>query len=191
MRNLLILLSLLLTPTCLCYTPFNPKISAAGTTRRKALSRVLNFVGVTTSAATILGTVAQPLPAYAAPTIYNTPKGVKYAVTAESNGPVPLPGDFVVVEYTGYLSNGQIFDATHATGKRNELLFKLNTGSVIPGLDEMVGEMKVGQKVQAIIPPALAYGDKGVCLENGECLIKPGSTLVYDILLKKTSIPPP
>jgi len=108
MRNLLILLSLLLTPTCLCYTPFNPKISAAGTTRRKALSRVLNFVGVTTSAATILGTVAQPLPAYAAPTIYNTPKGVKYAVTAESNGPVPLPGDFVVVEYTGYLSNGQV-----------------------------------------------------------------------------------
>jgi FKBP-type peptidyl-prolyl cis-trans isomerase len=40
-------------------------------------------------------------------------------------------------------------------------LFKLGTGSVIPGLDDMVASMTVGQKVQAIIPPTLAYGDKG------------------------------
>jgi len=55
----------------------------------------------------------------------------------------------------------------------------------------MVSRMAVGEKVQAIIPPELAYGEKGVCLESGECLIKPGATLVFDILLKKTSIPPP
>ena len=56
--------------------------------------------------------------------------------------------------------------------------------------------MQVGQKVQAIIPPALAYGEKGVCIEKDEgaqreCLIKPGSTLVYDVYFKKCSIPPP
>jgi len=51
--------------------------------------------------------------------------------------------------------------------------------------------MRVGQKVQAIIPPSMAFGDDGICLENGECLIKPGATLVYDVLLKKTSPPPP
>lgn len=45
----------------------------------------------------------------------------------------------------------------------------------------MVLNMEVGQKVQAIIPASLAYGDKGVCIENGECLIKPGSTLGKDI----------
>ena len=55
----------------------------------------------------------------------------------------------------------------------------------------MVSRMVVGQKVQAIIPPGLAYGEKGVCLDDGECLIKPGSTLVYDIFLKRSSIPPP
>jgi len=89
------------------------------------------------------------------------------------------------------LANGQIFDATHAAGKSSSLQFKVGTGSVIPGLDVIVAEMEVGQKVQAIIPPSLAYGDKGVCLDDGECLIKPGSTLVYDVFLKKTSIPPP
>ena len=51
--------------------------------------------------------------------------------------------------------------------------------------------MRVGEKVQAIIPPNMAFGDDGICLEDGECLVKPGSTLVYDILLKKSSIPPP
>ncbi|EED95912.1 predicted protein, partial [Thalassiosira pseudonana CCMP1335] len=73
----------------------------------------------------------------------------------------------------------------------NALLFKVGSGSVIPGLDDLVAQMVVGQKVQAIIPPNLAYGEKGVCLEDGECLIKPGSTLVYDVLLKRSSIPPP
>ena len=33
--------------------------------------------------------------------------------------------------------------------------------------------------------------DEGLCLDGGECLIKPGETLVYDISLKKTAIPPP
>lgn len=126
--------------------------------------------------------------------IFNTPSGIKYAILKEpssKSSSTPYKGDIVAIEYTGYLSNGQIFDATHAEGKSNALLFKLGTGSVIPGLDEIVSVMTVGQKVQAIIPPQLAYADKGVCLEDGECLIKPGSTLVYDVYLKKSSIPPP
>lgn len=122
------------------------------------------------------------------------PSGIKYAVTQQPSDKkpvVPLKGDIVAIDYTGYLANGQIFDATHSSGKQNALLFKLGSGSVIPGLDDMVSRMVVGQKVQAIVPPELAYGEKGVCLEDGECLIKPGSTLVYDILLKRSSIPPP
>ena len=100
-------------------------------------------------------------------------------------------GDIVAIEYTGYLTSGSIFDGTHAEGKQNALLFKFGSSAVTDGINAMVSEMKVGQKVQAIIPPALAFGDKGICLEDGECLVKPGSTLVYDIFLKKSSIPPP
>mmetsp|Transcript_38 Transcript_38/g.51 ORF Transcript_38/g.51 Transcript_38/m.51 type:complete len:186 (+) Transcript_38:60-617(+) len=138
--------------------------------------------------------IAAPQSSLAGPEIITLPSGIKYAVTKEPTDKKPVApqkGDIVGIDYTGYLANGQIFDATHAGGKQNALLFKLGTGSVIPGLDEMVSQMVVGQKVQAIIPPSLAYGDKGVCLDDGECLIKPGSTLVYDILLKKSSIPPP
>eukprot|EP00970_Alexandrium_tamarense_P005854 scaffold957_cov175-Alexandrium_tamarense.AAC.4 len=147
----------------------------------------------TVAGASLAGIVSQPLPSNAVE-ITTLPSGVKYAVLKEPTAkkPVaPLPGDIVAIEYTGYLSNGQIFDTTHSEGKSNALLFKVGSGSVIPGLDDLVAQMVVGQKVQAIIPPNLAYGEKGVCLEDGECLIKPGSTLVYDVLLKRSSIPPP
>mmetsp|Transcript_40534 Transcript_40534/g.116520 ORF Transcript_40534/g.116520 Transcript_40534/m.116520 type:complete len:189 (+) Transcript_40534:119-685(+) len=145
------------------------------------------------AAAVISGVALQTAsPAIAAPTIYKTNSGIKYAVTKDANKGYPQQGDICAIEYTGYLTNGAIFDSTHSEGKQNALLFKLgNEGAVIPGINEMVAEMKVGQKVQAIIPPELAFGDKGICLDDGECLVKPGSTLVYDIYLKKASIPPP
>jgi len=144
----------------------------------------------------IAGIVSHPQPSYAATAkeIITTTSGIKYAITKEpanKNPAAPVNGYIVAIDYTGYLANGQIFDATHAEGKSATLSFKLGAGSVIPGLDEIVSRMVVGQKVQAIVPPELAYGEKGVCLDDGECLIKPRSTLVYDVFLKKSSIPPP
>lgn len=150
------------------------------------------FVG--SSAAALIGAVSLNLPetANAGPTIYKLNSGVKYAITKDTDKKqYPQPGDIVAIEYTGYLTTGAIFDGTHSEGKSNALLFKLGSTVVIPGINEMVAEMRVGQKVQAIIPPELAFSDKGICLDDGECLVKPGSTLVYDICLKKSSIPPP
>ena len=75
--------------------------------------------------------------------------------------------------------------------QQKALVFEVGGNAVIEGINEMVKEMEVGQKVQAIIPPALAFGDKGICIENGECLVNPKSYLVYDIYLKRSAIPPP
>ncbi|KAG7364522.1 peptidylprolyl isomerase [Nitzschia inconspicua] len=131
----------------------------------------------------------------ASPAIYKLDSGITYATLKEGKGSYPQAGDIVAIEYTGYLTNGAIFDKTHSEGSQNALLFKLGSTAVIPGINDMVAEMKVGQKVQAIIPAELAFGDKGICIENKEgkeeCLVKPGSKLVYDIYLKKSSIPPP
>ena len=150
------------------------------------------------AAGAVVGGVALtqlPNNAMAAPTIYKLDSGVKYAITKEATkGSYPQEGDIIAIEYTGYLTDGTIFDASHSEGKSNALLFKLGSTAVTPGMNKMVAEMKVGQKVQAIIPPELAFGDKGICIEKDgkqECLVKPGSTLVYDILLKKAAIPPP
>jgi FKBP-type peptidyl-prolyl cis-trans isomerase len=145
----------------------------------------------------VLLLLGQPIPTWAASTvateIYNTPSGIKYAVIRKeaNKSTFPQMGDIVAIEYTAYLTNGQIWDSTHSEGKSNALLFKLGSDVVIDGINEMVSNMKVGQKVQCIIPAKLAFGDKGVCIEDGDCLVKPGETLVYDIFLKKSSIPPP
>lgn len=168
-------------------------MTAEGGASRKVSRRTFFSIATSGTAAAVFAT--SPIPASAAPQIFNTPSGIKYAITKDPKDPkkatVPQQNDIVAVEYTGYLTSGQIFDATHAEGKSNALLFQLGTNAVTDGINEMVSQMKVGQKVQAIIPPQLAFGDKGVCLEDGECLVKPGSTLVYDIYLKKSSIPPP
>mmetsp|Transcript_41236 Transcript_41236/g.46866 ORF Transcript_41236/g.46866 Transcript_41236/m.46866 type:complete len:190 (+) Transcript_41236:124-693(+) len=158
------------------------------TTRRSVLAKTVGAAGLIGSSI-----FCRPEVAISAPQIFNTPSGIKYAILKQpkTKTNTPLQGDLVVIEYTGYLANGQIWDSTHSEGKNNVLFFKLGSNVVVEGVNEMISNMSVGQKVQAIIPAKLGFGDKGLCLADGECLIKPDSVLVYDIYLKKSSIPPP
>ena len=179
---------LLLAPT----SAFSLSMGLKGSPSRRAFLAKT----VSSSAASIAVIAASNLSltpnANAAPQIFKTNSGIKYAILKEATkGSYPRPGDIVAIEYTGYLTSGAIFDGTHSEGKQNALVFNLGGTAVIPGINEMVLEMRVGEKVQAIIPPELAFGNKGICLEDGECLVKPGSTLVYDIYLKKSAVPPP
>ena len=182
-----IILSLALAIAAACHTSaFSLSMNLPEVPSRRS------FIGSSAAAVVAAATLQAPQAANAAPTIYKLDCGIKYAITKDTDKKnCPQQGDIVAIEYTGYLTSGQIFDGTHSEGKSNALLFKLGSSAVIAGINEMVSEMKVGQKVQAIIPPQLAFGDKGICLEDGECLVKSGSTLVYDIFLKKSSIPPP
>ena len=135
-----------------------------------------NFFSTAAASVGAVSIASAVQPANAAPTIYNLNNGIKYAITADvAKGSYPQEGDIIAIEYTGYLSNGAIFDATHSTGKKNALLFKLGSTAVNKGINSMVGEMKVGQKVQAIIPPELAFGEKG---ELNTCDKKMTGTLV-------------
>ena len=90
--------------------------------RRGFFSAAVTSVGAVVTAAAL-----QPAGnAVAAPTIYNLPNGIKYAITQDvTKGSYPRGGDIIAIEYTGYLSNGAIFDATHSIGKKNALGFQL------------------------------------------------------------------
>ena len=56
-------------------------------------------------------------------------------------------------------STGEEFDASWNRGE--PLQFRLGVGQVIAGWDQGVQGMKVGGRRQLIIPPDLAYGDRG------------------------------
>lgn len=71
-------------------------------------------------------------------------------------------GDQVVVHYTGWLSDGSLFDTTidHRKGYQ-PFEFILGSGAVIKGFEKALIGMCKGQRRKVIIPPALAYGKKG------------------------------
>ncbi|MDX9708124.1 MAG: peptidylprolyl isomerase [Trichloromonas sp.] len=66
-------------------------------------------------------------------------------------------GDIVTVQYTGKLSNGEIFDASPDD---RPLQFVIGKKEVIPGFESAVTGMVTGEKRTVIIPAAEAYGQK-------------------------------
>ena len=95
--------------------------------------------------------------------------------TQVGTGAEAIDGKTLVVNYTGWLSDGTQFDTT--TGKQ-PFEFTLGTGQVIPGWDQGLVGMKVGGKRTLIIPPGLAYGAQGA-----SDTIPPNSTLKFEIEL--------
>jgi FKBP-type peptidyl-prolyl cis-trans isomerase len=61
--------------------------------------------------------------------VKETPSGVKYVDVAKGEGASPKEGDFVIINYIGYLSDGRIFDGIHAKGKK-PLAFKMGAKQV-------------------------------------------------------------
>ncbi len=91
----------------------------------------------------------------------------------EGDGAVAKAGDTVEVHYVGVAySTGEEFDASWNQGA--PLQFQLGVGQVIAGWDQGVQGMRVGGRRQLIIPPDLAYGDRGAGYA-----IAPGETLIF------------
>jgi FKBP-type peptidyl-prolyl cis-trans isomerase 2 len=64
-------------------------------------------------------------------------------------------GDRVKVHYTGMFEDGQVFDSSL---ERQPLEFVVGAGQVIPGFEEAVIGMEIGEKKRFIIPFENAYG---------------------------------
>jgi FKBP-type peptidyl-prolyl cis-trans isomerase len=86
-------------------------------------------------------------------------------------------GDTVSVLYTGKLQDGTEFDSSAKHGGE-PIDFILGRKMVIPGWEEGVAGMQVGEKRVLTIPPALAYGGSGA---GG--VIPPNATLTFDVEL--------
>lgn len=66
-------------------------------------------------------------------------------------------GDKIKVHYHGKLTSGETFDSSAG---REPLEFEVGSGMVIPGFDEGVTGMSVGEKKTVNIPFSEAYGPK-------------------------------
>lgn len=105
-----------------------------------------------------------------------TDSGLQYKDLVLGTGTEASAGATAVVHYTGWLLDGTKFDSSLDRGVPLE--FVIGRGQVISGWDEGVGSMNVGGKRELIIPPNLAYGDRGA---GG--VIPPGATLKFEVEL--------
>jgi len=105
-----------------------------------------------------------------------TESGLAYFMIKEGVGAQATTGQTVSVHYTGKLADGTKFDSSY--DRNAPIEFPLGEGRVIPGWDEGIALLKVGGKATFIIPPSLAYGEKGA---GG--VIPPNATLIFEVEL--------
>lgn len=89
-------------------------------------------------------------------------------------------GDTLVMNYTGRLVDGTVFDS-NVDPKFNHVQpfeFTLGAGQVIAGWDEGLLGMKVGEKKTLTITPDKGYGERGV-----PGVIPANATLIFDVEL--------
>ena len=106
-----------------------------------------------------------------------TESGLQYHIFEEGDGRAPEDGEVVSVHYTGYLADGTEFDSSVGSGQ--PFSFAIGQGLVIPGWDEGIALLNVGDKGRLILPSELGYGPQGA----GGGIIPPNATLVFDVEL--------
>lgn len=122
------------------------------------------------------------------------PDGLKYIDLKLGTGVVARTGDIATVQYTGWLTDGTLFDSSREPGRTPFAVLiaqdpatctSASTYScVIPGWNEGIPGMAVGGQRKLIIPSALAYGTQGQQDPNtGATVIPPDATLVFEVEL--------
>ena len=107
--------------------------------------------------------------------VKTTESGISYRLIEKGDGDVsPNASQTVTVHYEGKLINDEVFDSSFKRGTPAK--FGLN--QVIPGWTEGLQLMHVGDTMELVIPPNLAYGPQGI---NG--VIPGNSTLIFKVQL--------
>uniref|UniRef100_A0A8C5A7A9 peptidylprolyl isomerase n=1 Tax=Gadus morhua TaxID=8049 RepID=A0A8C5A7A9_GADMO len=83
-------------------------------------------------------------------------------------------GDFVKYHYNASLMDGSHIDSTHNYGKTYNIV--LGANQVVPGMEEGLKDMCVGEKRHLVIPPHLGYGE-------GADEVPGSAVLVFDVEL--------
>ncbi len=92
--------------------------------------------------------------------------------TSVASGDSLITGKVVTVAYSGRLIRGtKAFDS-------GTFDFTLGGGSVVPGFEEGVRKLKLGEKATIIFPSTIGYGTKG------NSAIPPYAPLIFDIEIK-------
>jgi FKBP-type peptidyl-prolyl cis-trans isomerase len=105
--------------------------------------------------------------------VVSLPSGLQYKVLKAGSGQKPTIDDSVVCNYRGTLIDGTEIDSSYGRHEPSRLPLK----GVIKGWSEALQLMPVGSRWQIVLPPGLAYG------ERGSHKVAPNSTLIFEVEL--------
>jgi FKBP-type peptidyl-prolyl cis-trans isomerase len=116
-----------------------------------------------------------------------TESGIRYVITQAGVGENGTAGQTAMVNYSGYLLDGQYFDSSVKSVAEEKGLYNparsyqpyevtIDQTSVIKGWHEALMLMNKGAKATVYIPSTLAYGP-----QQRSAVIKPNSILVFDL----------
>ncbi|XP_042253510.1 peptidyl-prolyl cis-trans isomerase FKBP10 [Thunnus maccoyii] len=99
---------------------------------------------------------------------------VEHQVVPESCTRKTVVGDYVRYHYNGSFLNGNTFDTSYQRNSTYNTY--IGMGYVIAGMDQALLGVCIGERRRVIIPPHMAYGERGA----GN-VIPPSAVLVFDI----------
>jgi FKBP-type peptidyl-prolyl cis-trans isomerase FkpA len=98
--------------------------------------------------------------------------GISYAINKKGKGDEPQSGDIIEVAYTGYLTDGSVFD-------KGKYSVELGKGKVIEGWEKGLPYFNKGSEGWLLIPSKLAYGPMPI--DEDGISIPGNSVLVFEI----------
>ncbi|RFZ91822.1 FKBP-type peptidylprolyl isomerase [Mucilaginibacter conchicola] len=117
-----------------------------------------------------------------------TASGIQYQITKPGSGPNIQNGDTAVLNYTGRLLDGKVFDSSNPEDAKKvkgydprrkyaPIKVKVGAGQVIQGWEQGLLLLNKGSKAVFVIPSELAYGEQGI----GNGVIPAFAPLTFDI----------
>lgn len=119
------------------------------------------------------------VPEITIPSDFSDPDELITETLIEGDGEVVEANQTIAVKYSGWLTDGTLFDSNWSEDGSTEVaMFPIGVSQVIQGWDEGLVGQKVGSRVLLVIPSDMGYG------ETGSGTIPADSTLIFvvDIL---------
>lgn len=90
--------------------------------------------------------------------VFQREDGLRIEWKRKNDDPILL-NEVVMVNYEARVAGGEVYDSNNETG--DPLPLKTNIGMMVPGFEQGLLKMNVGDKGRIMIPMALGYGETG------------------------------
>jgi len=173
MKSTCILLLSVLAPAAAFVAPTAQSGSSTALSAQSSRSEFLRdvaAVGITAAATAGMG-----LPAFADEV---TASGVSISVTKSGKGPAPVKGELAAIRFSsaiGEMKIDNVFDTPEPYYTR------VGSGGLIKGVEEVLPQMRVGDRWVLTIPGNLAFGPKGRPASAGVPRIPGNAVVVFDV----------